>query len=158
MQCGSVVSDKIVPQLSCTVHGPTKNTDYIVLPKNEKNLKNQTNGILESVLVFHHSQSISRSVYTQYFVYRTHITVLPSHVTHTKLEYTARRSRRTYTHHCRARGQSRCYISPTRQGVKKTWRASSALREQPPPNRSAQRSSSSLAPSCPTQGRRPPPC
>ena len=32
------------------------------------------------------------------------------------------------------------------------------LRERPPPKSCARRSSSSLAPSCPKQGRRPPPC
>ena len=34
----------------------------------------------------------------------------------------------------------------------------SALKEQLPPNIDARRSSSALAPSCPKQGRRPPPC
>ena len=40
----------------------------------------------------------------------------------------------------------------------RAWPNVSALRELPPPDCCARRSSSTLAPSCPKQGRRPPPC
>ena len=47
--------------------------------------------------------------------------------------------------------------TPNEGRGRRVW-TGSALKERPPPNCCVGRSSSSLAPSCPKQGRRPPPC